>query len=390
MHVSRLSLIALFVGLVLGELLLGELPASAQAPSAGPPMVGVITVERQPITETTEFNGRIQSPDRVELVPRITAFLTERLFTEGDEVEAGKLLYRLERAPFQADVEAKQAAVAQAQAQLQNANQTLTRARDLITSAAGTQVAVDNAVAAQRTAVAQVQAAQAQLHQSEINLGYTEIHSPIKGRIGRTAVTVGNVVSPGTGALALVVSADPMYVVFPVAVRRVLELREYFATRGGFGAVKIRLRLPNGQMYNQTGKLDFLDIAVARETDTITLRGVIDNPVIQTIGSNKFHELTDGEFVTVALESVEPQRVLAVPRAAILADQQGNYVYVVNAQNTVEQRRVKLGQVTPEIAAITEGLQEGEKIVLEGIQRVRPNMVVAPTPAAPTTGAKRS
>jgi len=358
--------------------------AHAQVNPNAPPVVGVVQAEFKPMAERTEINGRIQSRERVDLVARVTAFLNERLFDEGADVKKGQLLYRLERAPFEADVEVKEAAVAQAKAQLENDNLTLLRAQQLLERNSGTQVAVDSALATQRTATAQVKAAQAQLHQSQINLDYTEIKSPIDGRIGRTSVTIGNVVSPTSGTLATIVSPDPMYVVFPVSMRRVIDLRERYADKGGFDAVKIRIRLPNGELYGQTGKLDFVDIGVAKDTDTITLRGTIPNPVIQSVGDNKLYELTDDEFVTVLLEAVEPLKVLAVPRAAILSDQQGDYVFVVNDKNVAEQRRVKLGQSTPDVAGVVDGLKPGEKVVVEGIQRVRPNLVVAPAPASPT------
>jgi membrane fusion protein (multidrug efflux system) len=360
-------------------------PAMAQVVPGGPPAVGVVKAESRPMTESTEINGRIQARERVDLIARVTAFMNERLFTEGAEVKKGQLLYRLERAPFEADVEVKEAAVAQARAQLENADLTLKRAQELLDKNSGTQVAVDSALASQRVAAAQVKAAEAQLHQSRINLGYTEIKSPIDGIIGRTSVTVGNVVGPTSGALATVVSADPMYVTFPVSVRRVIELRERYADKGGFDAVKIRLRLPTGELYGQIGKLDFVDIGVAQDTDTMTLRGTIPNPVIQKVGNSNLYELSDAEFVTVSLEAVEPLKVLAVPRAALLSDQQGDYLYVVNDKNVAEQRRVKLGQSTPDIAAVTEGLKPGEQVVVEGIQRVRPNLVVAPGPASQTT-----
>jgi len=336
------------------------------------------------MAESTEINGRIEARNRVDLIARVTAFLNERLFTEGADVKKGQLLYRLERAPFEADVEAKEAGVAQAEAQLENADLTLSRAQELLQKSSGTQVAVDSALATQRTAAAQVKAAQAQLHQSQINLDYTEIKAPIDGLIGRTSITTGNVVSPTSGTLATIVSPDPMYVTFPIAVRRVLELRDRYADKGGYNAVKIRVRLPNGDMYSQTGKLDFVDIGVAKDTDTITLRGTIPNQVIGAVGESKLYELTDDEFVTVSLEAVEPLKVLAVPRAAILSDQQGDYVFVVNDKNVAEQRRVKLGQSTPDVAAVVEGLKPGEQVVVEGIQRVRPNLVVAPAPASPT------
>jgi membrane fusion protein (multidrug efflux system) len=359
-------------------------PAMAQVSPGSAPAVGVVTAEFKPMAESTEINGRIQARDRVDLVARVTAFMNERSFVEGADVKKGQLLYRLERAPFEADVEAKEAAVAQAQAQLENADLALSRAQELLRKNSGTQVAADSALATQRTAAAQVKAAQAQLHQSQINLDYTEIKAPIDGRIGRTSITVGNVVSPTSGTLATIVSPDPMYVTFPVSVRRVIELRERYASKGGFDAVKIRVRLPNGEIYGQTGKLDFVDIGVAKDTDTITLRGTIPNPVIQTVGQSKLYELTDDEFVTVSLEAVEPLKVLAVPRAAILSDQQGDYVFVVNDKNVAEQRRVKLGQSTPDVAAVVDGLKPGEQVVVEGIQRVRPDLVVAPAPASST------
>jgi membrane fusion protein (multidrug efflux system) len=359
------------------------LPVSATSQGA-PPAVGTVKAEFKPMTESTEINGRIEARNRVDLIARVTAFMNERLFTEGADVKKGQLLYRLERAPFEADVEAKEAAVAQAKAQLENADLTLSRAQELLQKNSGTQVAVDSALATQRIAAAQVKAAEAQLHQSQINLDYTEIKSPIDGRIGRTAITIGNVVGPTSGALATVISPDPMYVTFPVSVRRVIELRERYGDKGGFDAVKIRVRLPNGEIYGQIGKLDFIDIGVTRNTDTIALRGTIPNPIIETAGESNFRGLTDGIFVTVSLEAVEPLKVLAIPRAAILSDQQGDYVFVVNDKNVAEQRRVKLGQSTPEIAGVVEGLKPGEQVVVEGIQRVRQNLVVALAPASAT------
>jgi membrane fusion protein (multidrug efflux system) len=373
--------------IIAGTFLLAT-PAIAQVAPGAPPAVGVVKAELKPMAESTEINGRIEARDRVDLVARVTAFMNERLFVEGADVKKGQLLYRLEQAPFEADVEVKEAAGAQAQAQLENANLTLSRAQELLQRNSGTQVAVDSALATQRTAVAQVKAAQAQLHQSQINLDYTEIRAPIDGRIGRTAITVGNVVGPTSGTLATIVSPDPMYVTFPVSVRRAIELRDRYADKGGFDAVKIRVRLSDGKLYGQTGKLDFVDIGVAKDTDTITLRGTIPNSMIQQVGESKLYELTDDAFVTVSLEAVEPLEVLAVPRAAILSDQQGDYVFVVNDKNVAEQRRVRLGQSTPDIAAVTDGLKPGDQVVVEGIQRVRPNLVVAPAPASSTSAGR--
>ena len=370
--------------LVGGSLIMSSC-ALAQAPAAPPPpAVGVMAADFKAMTESTEINGRIQARERVDIVARVTAFMMERNFEEGADIKKGDPLYKLERGPYEADVEAKQAAVAQAEAQLINADLTLSRAQELLQKSAGTQVAVDSALAGQRTGLAQVKAAQAQLHLANINLGYTDINSPIDGRIGRTAVTPGNVVGLSSGVLATVVSADPMYVVFPVAMSRILELRDRYADKGGFDAVVIRLRLPNGKLYDHVGKLDFIDIGIAKDTDTLMLRGTVPNPVMASkVAESQIRELQDGEFVSVALEAVEPLKVLAIPRGAVLSDQQGDYVFVVGDGNKVEQRRIELGQTTPQIAGITSGIKQGEKVIVEGLQRVRPNAVVTPTVVKP-------
>ena len=149
------------------------------------------------------------------------------------------------------------------------------------------------------------------MRQSQINLDYTQIRAPISGKIGRTTLTVGNVVSPGSGVLATIVSQDPMYVVFPISVRTGLELRERYADKGGFNAVVIRIRLPDGRMYGQTGKLDFVDNTVSASTDTLILRGTIPNPLLTDgkVGNATIRELVDGEFVSVVLEGVQPVRI---------------------------------------------------------------------------------
>jgi membrane fusion protein (multidrug efflux system) len=359
--------------------------AHAQAPS-GPPAVGVVHAEKKAITETSEFVGRIQATDRVALVARVTAFLEQRLFTEGTEVNKGDLLYLLEQPPFQADLAAKQATVQQMQAQLTNATTAYGRATSLLKTPAGQQSTVDDSRATMLSDAAQVQNAQAQVQMSQINLNYTEIRAPISGKIGRTSVTVGNVVTPGSGVLATIVSQDPMYVVFPVALRAALDLRDHYANQGGFNAAVIRLRLPNGKLYGQTGKLTFIDNTVSITTDTIVLRGTIPNPPMGEgrIDGFAVRELTDGEFVTVLVEGIKPVEVLAIPRSAVLSDQQGEYVYTVDAQNKVAQTRIKLGQSTATTASVVNGLSDGETVVVDGIQRVRPGIQVAPGPASPT------
>jgi membrane fusion protein (multidrug efflux system) len=378
--------------LLISALVLLWAHAEAQTPPDSGPAVGVVRAQQQQITQTDEFIGRIQAVGRVALVARINAFLEKRLFVEGAEVKKGDLLYLLEQPPFQAQVNASQAAVDQLQAQHRNAELTLERQQALLKTPAGQQSNLDAALAAERALAAQIAGALAQWQTAQINLGYTEIRAPIDGQISSTAVTEGNVVSPTSGTLAEVVSQDPMYVIFPISLTIGLDLRDRYAPKGGYSAVVIKLRLPNGRMYGQDGKLDYVSPTVAETTDTITLRGVIPNPVFPGMQANQpgSRELSDGEFVTVLLEGVQPVVVLGIPRAAVLSDQQGDYVYVVDAENKAQIRRIQQGQSTPSTAVVTNGLKEGELVVSEGLQDLRPGEVVSAAPATPPPAISQS
>lgn len=372
----RFALATLVAGLPLHALAQG-------APGGGPPAVGVVQVKKQAVTETVDFVGRIQATDRVDITARVTAFVDKRLFVEGTEVQQGDPLYLLERAPFEATVQQQSAAVAQTNALLANANITLGRAQSLLSGPAGQKSTVDDARAQQLSQAAQLLSAQAQLRQAEINLDYTDIRAPLAGKIGQTRVSAGNVVSPSSGALATIVSQDPMYVVFPISVRSELELEKRYADKGGAAAVVLRLTLPDGTKYDQPGKVDYIDPTVAANTDTLTVRGKVANPARRPAGPGEPTDrpLTDGEFVTVSVEGVEPVQALAIPRSAVLSDQQGSFVYVVDKDNTAEQRRLQLGQSTASTAIVAGGLTEGETVVVDGLQRVKPGQKVSPGPA---------
>jgi membrane fusion protein (multidrug efflux system) len=358
---------------------LAATPAAAQFGPQGPPAVGVAPAERRAVTETNEFVGRVEAIQRVDIRARVTGFLQEQLFREGQEVRAGEVLFRLERAPFEAEVARSQAQVASAEAELTNARIALNRARELVRSAAGTQARVDDALAAERSANAGLLGAQASLRASQINLGYTEITSPIDGKIGRTTYSVGNTVSPTVNPLATIVSQDPMRVAFPVSLRIGNELRERYATRGGAEAVRVRLRLQNGQMYGQTGRIDFIDTQVDRNTDTILVRASIPNP---PYGDGTLDRpLIDGMFVTAVVEGAEPVPAIVIPRAAVAQDQTGFFVFIVDGENRAQRRPVRLGRGTADLAVVEDGLQPGENVIVEGLQRgVRPGQVVNPGP----------
>lgn len=359
-------------------------PASAQmGPGGPPPAVGVVEARRQPVTESTEFIGRVEAINRVELRARITGFLEERLFQEGTEVEEGKLLFRMERAPFEAQLDQARANVASAEAQLSNARTALARARELRTTGAGTQVALDNALAQERTSSATLLGAQAAVRVAEINLAYTSIAAPFAGAIGRSTYTPGNVITPSSEALATIVSQDPMRIAFTIAQRTSLELRTRYENRGGVAAVVVRIRQSDGTIYPLPGRIDFIDTQIGRDTDSILIRASIANPVRTGMqqGDIGSRQLVDGQFVTVLLEGAEPVMAVTIPRSAVAQDQGGFFVFVVDGEGRAQRRNISMGRSTAEMAVIETGVEAGDRVITEGIQRVRPGQPVNAAPA---------
>ena len=359
--------------------------ATAQQPSKGPPVVGVGEVHSQPVTSTSQYVGRVQAIDSVALVARVTAFLDQRLFVEGADVKKGQLLYVLEQGPFQAQVLAQQGNLAEAQANVTNAGVNFQRQKALLNTPAGQKQAFDNALATARGNAGNVLTAQGNLQAAQINLGYTEIRSPVDGRITATTVNQGNVVSPTSGTLATIVTQDPMYVSFPVATRDVVTLQKKYASSGGLGSAKIGLQLTNGDSYDQTGKLDYVSPTVAANTDTITLRATVPNP--ERDGGDKggvsTRLLVNGAFVTVLISDPHPVNSLVVPRAAVLSDQQGDYVFVLDAQNHAQRANIKLGDTIEANQVVTSGLTEGQRIIVDGVQRVHAGAEVKPAAPEP-------
>jgi membrane fusion protein (multidrug efflux system) len=342
----------------------------AAAPPANP-AVGVRPVAMKGVSQAFEFVGHIKATDKVEVRARIEGFLEKVAFHEGQDVKAGDLLYQLEQPPFQAQVNTAKANVAQLEAQHRNAELTLGRAQYLIKTVAGQQSNVDSALASERALAAQIDGAKAQLQTAEINLGYTEIRSPISGRIGRTVYTLGNLVNPASGVLATIVSQDPIYVLFPVSVRDLEIIREARRNEeGGLAKIDIRIRLSNGKDYPQRGVWNLTDPQVDQQTDTLIMRAIVPNPERQ---------LVDGQFVTAVIRERREAPRLLVPQAALQVDQSGYYVLVVDDQHKVEQRRIQTGPNQDTDVVITSGLKEGEKVVVDGIQKVRPGQTVQET-----------
>lgn len=351
-------------------------PAYAQQQQPGPVPVATIKAERKPITKTRDFVGRIDAVNKVEVRARVKGYLEAVLFKEGDMVKEGASLYRIERGLFEAVGQA-QGWLQRAQGALVLARQQLRRAQELLARQAGTEVARDQAVAAEAEASGAVTVDQANLKAAQINLGYTEINAPIAGKIGRTNVTKGNVVGPSTGTLTTIVSQDPMHVTFPVSQREFLGL-EQAGRQVDVANIGVRLRLADGSMYDQKGTINFVDVSVDRATDTVLVRATVPNPNGQ---------LVDGQLVRAVLESGTPEEKIVIPQGALVADQEGVYVFVVE-DGKAAVRPVKTGGPSGSDVVIDSGLEGGEQVIVEGIQSVRPGTPVraAPLPATASQG----
>src|SRR5262245_32069379 len=245
--------------------------ARAQQPQPTTVPVGTVVAERKPITKTLDFVGRVEAINRVEVRARVTGYLEEVLFKEGDLVQEGAPLYRIEKDQFQAAVEQAQGALERSKAAKTLSELQLQRAQELLDKQSGSVVARDQARAADQQAAGTIMQDEASLQTAKINLGYTEITAPIAGKIGRTNITKGNVVSPESGVLTTIVSQDPMYVTFPVSQREFLRAREAGrdVTRADFN---VTIRFADGTAYDHTGRISFVDVTVDRATDTITVR----------------------------------------------------------------------------------------------------------------------
>jgi membrane fusion protein (multidrug efflux system) len=310
--------------------------------------------------------------DKVDVRARVEGFLDKVLFREGDDVKKGDLLYQIEKVQFQAALDQAKANLTVAEAESTNAKAQYERQLDLSKRQFSPQSVVDTNKAALDTAEGRIQQLKAAITQAETNLGYTDIHSPIDGRIGRTAITTGNLVNPASGVLATIVSQDPIYVLFPVSVRDLETIREARRKEGGGGLAKIdiRLRLSSGQDYPQAGTWNFTDPQVDQQTDTLIMRATMPNPD---------RLLTDGQFATAIIRERREAPRLVIPQSALQVDQSGYYVLIVDAQHKVEQRRIATGPNLDTDVVVASGLSEGDKVIVDGIQKVRPGQVVKET-----------
>lgn len=342
---------------------------AAQAAQA----VTVITVQAERVTRETELPGRTTPFLIAEVRPQVTGIVLERAFEEGSTVRAEQLLYRIDPAPYRAAYDSARAALARAEANLYAARLTADRYAELVKTDAISRQANDDAVAALRQAQADVAAARAALDKAKIDLDYTEVKSPIAGRIGRSAVTPGALVTANQAdALAVVRQLDPIYVDLTQSSAELLALRRDLDAgrlqRAADDTVPVRLILEDGSEYGEAGKLEFSEVSVDQSTGSVTLRAVFPNPE---------ERLLPGMYVRARLAQGVQDDAILVPHAAVTHDPRGQaVVMVVGAEDKVEARTVQTAQSLGDKWVVTDGLAAGERIVVEGLQRVRPGVQV--------------
>ena len=353
-------------------------PAQASAPqSAPPPMpVSVATVAESDIAAWDEFSGRLEAVERVDIRPRIGGVVLAKHFNEGALVAKGELLLTIDPAPYEADVARAEAQVAAAQARATYTSSEYARARRLWDDRAISQRELDDRQNALREAEANLKAAQAQLQVSQLNLGYTQVRAPVAGRIGKLEVTVGNLVAAGANApvLTTLVSVSPIYASFDAdekTVARALKgISGYGSSaRQALGRIPVQMGTSDASDTPYTGKLQLIDNQVDARSGTVRVRAVFDN---------KDGQLMPGQFARIRMGQAQTARTLLVSERAIGTDQNKKYVLVVGAGNKTEYREVTLGAPVDGLRTVHSGLRAGERIVVNGLQRVRPGDVVQP------------
>lgn len=365
----------------LGGLLILALAMSAaghaQPSGNAPPSVTVAAVRSEDVAPRKEFIARFEAVEAVDVRARVQGFIKGVEFQEGQDVKAGDLLFLIEPNQYQAALAQANAQVASAQATLLNAEVNLQRRQALASRGNASRADVDAATADRDTAKAGVASAQANVQVAQLNLDYTKIETPISGRIGRANFTVGNLVDLNSGPLARVVELDPIRVVFSVSERDILDVRQRAGTasqqeiNAGFLPT---LRLANGTTYPEQGKIEFLGNEVDPATGTVPIRALFPNPN---------GDLLPGGTASVVIRPAESKELPVVPIAAVLETRNGKSVLVVDADNRVEMRPIKAATQVGQNWAVDEGLRPGETVVVEGLQKVRPGMIVQPVQQAP-------
>lgn len=352
-------------------------PAGAAGPASAP-TVGVVVAAPESVPLINELAGRTTPFMVAELRPQVSGIILKRQFTEGSEVKAGDTLYQIDPAVYRAAHDSAKAGLARAEANVYSARLKAGRYADLVKLEAVSAQANDDAVAALKQAEAEVASARAAVEKARIDLDFTRVTSPISGRIGRSTVTAGALVTANqSAALATVQQLDPIYVDLTQSSVELLRLKraleEGKISRAGGQSVPVRLLLEDGSQYGAEGKLAFSEVSVDSGTGSVTLRAVFPNPK---------GELLPGMYVRARLVQGQNDSAILVPHAALSRDPRGNaVVMVVGAENKVEARMVSAARSLGDKWVVTDGLGAGDRIIVSGLQTIRPGVQVQPQEA---------
>lgn len=379
--INRLTRITLAIALLSAVAACGKKPDAQGAPP--PAGVSVVTIAPERLALTTELPGRLEATRIAQIGARAAGIVLKRNFREGSDVKAGQTLYQIDPAPLRAAYDSAQAALARAEANLTTATLKAQRYKPLVEVNAVSKQEYDDTVAVQKQAAADVASAKAARQTASLNLGYATVTSPISGRIGKALVTEGALVGQGeVTQLAVVQQIDPIYVNLTQSSTDILKLQQAMKNgqleSAGAGQAKVTLVTEDGRTYPQSGKLLFSDLTVDATTGSVTLRAEFPNPD---------HNLLPGMYVRAKLEQAVNASALTVPQQAVQRDLNGSTVFVVGADNKVAVRPVTADVAQGDKWIVSDGLKAGDKVIVEGMQKVKPGAVVKPAPWNPATAA---
>jgi len=349
----------------------------APPPTQPPPAVEVTPVAMEAIASEFEFVARTRASEDTEIRARINGSIIERNFAEGQVVQEGDLLYRIDPRPYQAAQNVAKAELSQARAAVEVARRNLTRGEELAPNGYISDAEMDKLRGESEGALAKVEAAEAALEQATINLDFTEIRAPFTGTAGRSQLSIGDLVNPSAGALVTLVQLDPMLADFDVNEQALAENMKANQARITQGLEVLvytpRLRLVTGDEYIHPGEIDYASNRVNPSTGTVTVTAKFSNPEAM---------LFPGQFVRIILQRGDAEMRLMIPQPSVLEDMQGRYVYIVDPADTVVRKNVTLGSRQGINWVVESGLEEGDRVIVNGIQKVRPGIKVVPSAVA--------
>ena len=367
--------------IVAGCLILMALAACEEekeaAPPPAPPEVVLAEVSEETVPIVLQASGTLKAVKNVDIIPRVSGYIFERYFTEGTFVEKEAPLYLIDPRPFEDQVAQLQAELEGQQATLEFWQSEDKRYSKLAKQGAASQEQAEGARAKMRRTMADIAATKVKIRNAELNVSYTRINAPFYGRTQQTRINVGNLVTKEQDVLTSLVMMDPIYVIFHLSRSQVFEVQKLKRQGRTFELqdMVVEVILPDGQVYEKKGKVDFVSTEIDPTTDSVTVRGIFENPKNEAVGD---FDLIPGQYAPVRLTIGEIPDALVIPQTAVVETQAGSQVYVVGQDNKAELRTIELGSTHDATRVVTKGLKQSEKVVTVGVQKVRSGNKVKP------------